>query len=43
MRFNSYWFDQYWVPFKMQTKNLIRRILNKNDDDNQSNNPFVIF
>jgi hypothetical protein len=43
MRFQNNWYNQYWMPFKIYTKYLIRRILKKDEDDNQFNNPFVIY
>jgi hypothetical protein len=43
MKFKNNWRDQYWMPFKIYTKYWIRRILKKDEDDNQFNNPFVIY
>lgn len=43
MRIQSNWYNQYWMPFKWYTKYLIRRICKNNEDDNQFNNPFIIY
>lgn len=36
-------YNQFWMPLKNYTRNLIRFIRNRNEDDNHFNNPFVIF
>lgn len=37
----SRFYNEFWMPFKNYTGNLIRFIRNK--DDNDFNNPFVIY
>lgn len=39
----SNWYNQFWMPLKLYTNYFIRSIRKKDDDDNQFNNPFVIF
>jgi predicted nucleotide-binding protein (sugar kinase/HSP70/actin superfamily) len=39
----SNWYNQFWMPFKYYISYMIRSIRKKDEDDNQFNNPFVIF
>lgn len=44
MRFQlSKLYNQFWMPLKKYTSNLIRVIRKKDKDDNHFNNPFVIY
>ena len=36
-------YNQIWIPLKIYTKNLIRFIRKRDQDDNHFNNPYAIF
>lgn len=39
----SKWYNQFWMPVKFYVKQLIKSIRNKDEDDNQFDNPFIIY
>jgi hypothetical protein len=39
----SNWYNQFWVPFTYYMKQVVKRIRKKDEDDNQFDNPFIIY